>query len=208
FCSQELSAFYLDFAKDILYIEAENNKRRRAIQTVYYETIVNLVKLIAPILTHTAEEVWSHIPDTKEKYVQLTDMPTVRQVDCSEDLLEKWDHFVDVRDDVLKALEEARAEKIIGKSLEAKVMITPKDEQTKAVLDDMNRLDQLFIVSKVELETEPNDQMKAYNHVDVLVEKYDQDRCDRCWVISETVGQNENHPDLCARCADIIEEYY
>src|SRR5699024_1125962 len=66
FCSQELSAFYLDFAKDILYIEAENNKRRRAIQTVYYETIVNLVKLIAPILTHTAEEVWSHIPDTKE----------------------------------------------------------------------------------------------------------------------------------------------
>ncbi|WP_440895221.1 isoleucine--tRNA ligase [Amphibacillus sp. Q70] len=208
FCSQELSAFYLDFAKDILYIEPEDSKRRRSIQTVYYETLISLVKLMTPILTHTAEEVWSHIPHESEKYVQLTDMPTPRELNNSQALIEKWDHFAAVRHDVLKALEEARSDKVIGKSLEAKITLTPKDEKTKALLSEMDRLDQLFIVSKVEFVPEVNDQSGGYEYVHVQVEKYDKERCDRCWIISETVGQNEQHPDLCARCADIVEKYY
>ena len=208
FSSQELSAFYLDYAKDILYIEPEDSKRRRSIQTVYYETMLALVKLITPIITHTAEEVWTHIPGQEEKYVQLTDMPKYRELSESEALLEKWDHFVDVRDDILKSLEEAREAKVIGKSLEAKIKLVAKDEQTKALLSTMDRLDQLFIVSKVDVETETNDQFKEYDHVYIQVEKYDQDRCDRCWVLSDTVGQNEKHADLCSRCADIVETYY
>jgi len=208
FSSQELSAFYLDYAKDILYIEPEDSKRRRSIQTVYYETMLALVKLITPIITHTAEEVWTHIPGQEEKYVQLTDMPKYRELSESEALLEKWDHFVDVRDDILKSLEEAREAKVIGKSLEAKIKLVAKDEQTKALLSTMDRLDQLFIVSKVDVETETNDQYKEYDHVYIQVEKYDQDRCDRCWVLSDTVGQNEKHADLCSRCADIVETYY
>lgn len=208
FCSQELSSFYLDYAKDILYIEPENNQRRRAIQTVYYENIVAIVKLITPILTHTAEEVWSYIPNQTEKYVQLTDMPKAREIEQSEGLLEKWDHFVNVRDDILKALEEARADKVIGKSLEAKILLIGKDDQTKKLLSEIERLDQLFIVSKVELLDQANDQLKDYEYVQVHVEKYDQERCERCWVVSETVGQHESHPDLCARCADIVETYY
>lgn len=208
FCSQELSAFYLDFAKDILYIEPENSKRRRSIQTVYYETLISLVKLMTPILTHTAEEVWRHIPHESEKYVQLTDMPVAREINNSQTLIEKWDHFVAIRHDVLKALEEARSDKVIGKSLEAKITLTPKDEETKALLTEIDRLDQMFIVSKVDLVTEISDQPGGHEHVHVQVEKYDQERCDRCWVISETVGQNDQHPDLCARCADIVEEYY
>lgn len=208
FCSQELSAFYLDFAKDILYIEPENSHRRRSIQTVYYETLISLVKLITPILTHTAEEVWSHIPYKEEKYVQLTDMPQVRKIGNDQALIEKWDHFVAVRDDVLKALEEARADKVIGKSLEAKIVLTPKDEETKALLTDIDRLDQLFIVSKVELETEISDHPGGYEYVHVQVEKYNEDRCDRCWVVSDTVGKDNQHPDLCDRCASIVEEYY
>lgn len=208
FCSQELSSFYLDYAKDILYIEPENNQRRRAIQTVYYENIVAIVKLITPILTHTAEEVWSYIPNQTEKYVQLTDMPKAREIEQSEGLLEKWDHFVNVRDDILKALEEARADKVIGKSLEAKILLFGIEDQTKKLLSEIERLDQLFIVSKVELLDQANDQLKDYEYVQVHVEKYDQERCERCWVVSETVGQHESHPDLCARCADIVETYY
>src|SRR5690625_1257279 len=208
FSSQELSAFYLDYAKDILYIEPEDSMHRRSIQTVYYETMLALVKLITPIITHTAEEVWTHIPGQEEKYVQLTDMPKYRELSESEALLEKWDHCVDVRDDILKSLEEAREAKVIGKSLEAKIKLVAKDEQTKALLSTMDRLDQLFIVSKVDVETETNDQFKEYDHVYIQVEKYDQDRCDRCWVLSDTVGQNEKHADLCSRCADIVETYY
>ncbi|NMA89894.1 MAG: isoleucine--tRNA ligase [Amphibacillus sp.] len=208
FCSQELSSFYLDYAKDILYIEPENSQRRRAVQTVYYENIVAIVKLITPILTHTAEEVWSYIPNQTEKYVQLTDMPKAREIEQSEGLLEKWDHFVNVRDDILKALEEARADKVIGKSLEAKILLIGKDDQTKKLLSEIERLDQLFIVSKVELLDQANDQLKDYEYVQVHVEKYDQERCERCWVVSETVGQHESHPDLCSRCADIVETYY
>lgn len=207
FCSQELSAFYLDFAKDILYIEAADDQRRRAIQTVYYETVVSLTKLITPILTHTAEEVWPYIPCQEAEYVQLTDMPEVREIAGEEALLTKWDHFLAVRDDVLKALEEARAEKVIGKSLEAKITIQAKDEKTQRVLTEIDRLDQLFIVSKVEL---VNDQVlqKGYDYVAVSVEKYEADKCERCWVADDEVGKVETHSTLCPRCAEIVSKHY
>lgn len=94
------------------------------------------------------------------------------------------------------------------KSLEAKVTLVAKDKITRKLLAEIDRLDQLFIVSKVDLLTEGNGQLKDYEYVQVYVEKYDQERCDRCWVVSETVGKHENHPDLCERCADIVEEYY
>src|SRR5690625_7388273 len=92
-------------------------------------------------------------------------MPKYRELSESEALLEKWDHFVDVRDDILKSLEEAREAKVIGKSLEAKIKLVAKDEQTKALLSTMDRLDQLFIVSKVDVETETNDQFKEYDQI-------------------------------------------
>ncbi|PXW92597.1 isoleucyl-tRNA synthetase [Streptohalobacillus salinus] len=207
FVSQELSAFYLDFAKDILYIDAEDAPRRRSIQTVYYETVIALTKLITPILTHTAEEVWSYIPAVDQKYVQLTDMPKVRQIAASEGLLEKWDHFVEVRDDILKALEEARANKAIGKSLEASLTIKALDQKTHALLKDIDRLDQLFIASHVELVTTGH-LAKAYDYVEVTVEKYDAEKCERCWVADKTVGNDETHPGLCQRCATVVKKHY
>lgn len=207
FCSVELSAFYLDFAKDILYIDHSDSPRRRSIQTVYYETVTSLVKLIAPILTHTAEEIWSHLSNKEQEYVQLTDMPVAREVVGESDLMKKWDHFIAVRDDVLKALEEARAEKVIGKSLEAKLVIVPKDETTKSLLQQIEDLHQLFIVSDVEL-VDAVEGTKAYEHVKVKVDKYDAEKCERCWVASKTVGENSNHESLCTRCASIVERHY
>ncbi|MBB6455048.1 isoleucyl-tRNA synthetase [Salirhabdus euzebyi] len=207
FCTIDLSSFYLDFAKDILYIEAAEDERRRSIQTVYYEILTTLSKLLSPILSHLTDEVWAFIPGVEEESVQLTDMPKPQSVSGQEELKVKWDHFIEVRDDVLKALEEARNEKVIGKSLEAAVTIVPKDEKTKEVLQSIEHLHQYLIVSSAEIVTDSND-TKEYDWVHVKVEKHDGEKCQRCWVSSYTVGQLESHPDLCDRCADIVEKHY
>ncbi|SET84891.1 isoleucyl-tRNA synthetase [Salinibacillus kushneri] len=207
FCTIDLSSFYLDFAKDILYIEPENDHRRRSIQTVYYEIITSLTKLLSPILSHTMDEVWNYIPGVEEESVQLTDMPKLRALPHQDELKAKWDHFMEVRDDVLKALEEARNEKVIGKSLEAKVMLSAKDNRTKALLEEIEHLHQYLIVSEVE-RTDSLSDAKEYEYVKVAVEKHPGETCQRCWVSSESVGSHEKHSDLCDRCADIVEKHY
>ncbi|HLR54169.1 MAG TPA: isoleucine--tRNA ligase [Pseudogracilibacillus sp.] len=208
YIANELSAFYLDFAKDILYVEHREHPRRRSIQTVYYDTVVTLVQLLSPIIPHTTEEIWEHIPQTTAKYAQLTDMPDGQEVQGLDDnICKKWDHFLKVRGDVLKALEEARNEKVIGKPLEARITIHPKDEYTKEVLNNMEHLHQLLIVSDVIL-NEKHPDAKAYKYVDVHVEKHDGEKCDRCWVFSDSVGENSAHPTLCTRCANVVEEHY
>ncbi|MFC7061282.1 isoleucine--tRNA ligase [Halobacillus seohaensis] len=206
FCTIDLSSFYLDFAKDILYIEGQDHPHRRSIQTVYYKILTSLVKLMSPILPHTTDEAWKFIPETEAHSVQLTDMP-VAEDKVDKKLIEKWDHFVNVRDDVLKALEEARNEKIIGKSLEAKITIVPKDSQTKEVLQDIQDLHQLLIVSEAEVKDEA-EKTKNYDHVYVEVTKHTGEKCERCWVSSHSIGENSNHPDLCPRCASVVEKNY
>lgn len=205
FCSVDLSAFYLDFAKDILYIENPNHKRRRSIQTAYYEILTTLVKLLTPIIPHTTEEVWEYIPGVEESSVQLTDIPEPREINGFDK--EKWNHFMQVRDDVLKALEEARNEKLIGKPLEAKVTLVPRDEETKKVLHDMEYLHQFLIVSEAVVKDE-EPEAKEYRYVNVLVEVHPGEKCERCWVSSETVGEDNDHPTLCTRCASVVKEYY
>ncbi|PAD39994.1 isoleucine--tRNA ligase [Terribacillus sp. 7520-G] len=207
FCSVELSAFYLDFGKDILYIEAADNPARRSIQTAYYEIVKALVQMLAPILAHTTEEAWSYIPGEKAESVQLTDFPEAAAIADHDALLAKWDHFMKVRDDVLKALEIARSEKVIGKSLESKLTIVAKDDETKQLLQGIDNLHQLLIVSEANV-VDADPEAADYEHVAVRVEKHPADRCERCWVASETVGQDEKHPDLCSRCAKIVEAHY
>src|SRR5699024_3951732 len=205
FCTIELSSFYLDFAKDILYIEAADSHRRRSIQTSYYEILTSLVKLLAPIIPHTTEELWEHIPGKETDYVQLSDMPEAPKISNVDEV--KWGLFLKIRDDVLEALEEARNEKVIGKSLEAKVNIVPKDEEVKDVLNSIPYLHQLCIVSEaIVIDKEPT--AKVYRYVNVAVEKHDGERCDRCWTHTNTVGAHANHPDICERCAEIVEEHY
>ncbi|MBF0747396.1 class I tRNA ligase family protein, partial [Gemella sp. 19428wG2_WT2a] len=115
----DLSNFYLDYGKDILYIEKADSLKRRSMQTVLYETLVKLTKLLAPIIPHTADEIWGHIPHVEEESVHLTDMPEPHEIDTV--LMEKWSQFMKLRDDVNRALEVARNEKVIGKSLEAHI---------------------------------------------------------------------------------------
>jgi isoleucyl-tRNA synthetase len=207
FCAVDLSSFYLDFAKDVLYIEAADNKRRRSIQTGYYEILTTLVKLLTPIIPHTMDEVWEYLPGVEEESVQLTDIPEVRNIAGIENLVTKWEHFMNVRDDILKALEEARSEKVIGKSLEAKITIIPKDAETKEVLSSMEHLHQYLIVSDAVI-SESNANAKEYKFVNVLVEKHPGEKCERCWVASDTVGEDHDHPELCTRCATVVKEHY
>ncbi|MEK4148458.1 isoleucine--tRNA ligase [Robertmurraya sp. FSL W8-0741] len=211
FCTLDLSAFYLDFAKDVLYIEAPDNKERRSIQSVLYECLINLTKLVTPILPHTADEVWGHIPNVEEVSVQLTSIPEYRELANGNELVKKWTAFMDVRDDILKALEEARNAKVIGKSLSAKVSLYVNGE-TKDLLESISEnLQQLFIVSGFEIagtyDAAPVDALKL-EHAAVVVAKADGETCERCWVVTTEVGKNEQHPTLCPRCAEVVEQHY
>ncbi|WP_342472892.1 isoleucine--tRNA ligase [Metasolibacillus sp. FSL H7-0170] len=210
FVAIELSSFYLDIAKDVVYIEGADQQDRRAMQTVMYDTLMTLLKVLTPILPHTTDELWSYLGQ-EEASVQLTDFPEVDEQANFADLRTKWTKVIAVRDEVLKALEEARNAKTIGKSLEAKLTVYA-DEEVAVLLQDANvNFAQLSIVSAFEVAGAKAD---APNHALVLdktaivVEKAQGEKCERCWTISQNVGTNANHPTLCTRCADVVEKYY
>ncbi|MCI1902732.1 MAG: isoleucine--tRNA ligase [Enterococcaceae bacterium] len=208
FLTGDLSAFYLDVAKDVVYIEKADDPARRAMQTVMYEALIALTKLLTPILPHTAEEVWGYIAGDAE-YVQLSEMPGYQEYPDQAELLDDWGAFMDLRDKVLKALEEARNQKLIGKSLEAKVVLYP-NQVTLDLIDAVDTdLAQLFIVSDLEIsEEEPAGDALVFDDVAILVEKAPGEVCQRCRAVRTTVGSHPKLPTLCDHCATIVEEEY
>lgn len=211
YCANDLSSFYLDVAKDVVYIERADHPHRRAMQTVMHDSLMALVKLASPIIPHTADEMWSYLESASEESVQLTDFPEAAERPEFKDLEEKWSRFMDVRDDVLKALEEARAAKTIGKSLEAKVTVYANEELANLLPAIDSNLAQLFIVSEYEFggarEQAPENAL-TLDEVSVVVEKAQGEKCGRCWTISKRVGESEAHPELCPRCAEVVEIEY
>lgn len=210
FCSIDLSAFYLDICKDRLYVEGPNSLKRRAAQTVMYDCLLNLVGLIGPILPHTADEVWRFIPGVSEASVQLSDIPDAVEKHASfgKDLEVKWDTFLAARDEVLKAMEEARRNKIFGNSVDAKLALYPMTEETANVLRSMPDLADLFIVAHVELHphgiTAPAE-ATVLEGISVVVLPADGTKCERCRVVKLDVGVNQAHPQVCERCASIVD---
>ena len=198
FFNVELSSFYLDYGKDILYIEAEKSHKRLSMLTVLYTVLSKSVRLLAPILSFTAEEVYDNMPYEDAESVHLTDFPAKNLIDDAA-LEAKWDKLLEVRDDVNKALEESRNEKVIGKSLEAAVEIYSNDSEVVELLNSVDNLHQLFIVSSVEVKE--NDGV-AYDLATVKVAKAEGHRCERCWNIVEEV----NEEGLCPRCASILNK--
>lgn len=189
FVSFTLSNFYLDFTKDILYIEKADSLVRRSVQTVLYNILNNEVKLLAPILPYTSEEVYSLLPHTEES-VHLTDMPEVVTYSDSAEVEELFNLFFELKDKVNKKLEEARNEKLIGSALEAvvKINLDPKYNEVKEKLGSY--LHQLFIVSKVEY---------TIDGEEVVVEKSTGEKCNRCWNYVDHLNG-----DICDRCHNII----
>lgn len=189
FVSFTLSNFYLDFTKDILYIEKADSLVRRSVQTVLYNILNNEVKLLAPILPYTSEEVYSLLPHTEES-VHLTDMPEVVTYSDSAEVEELFNLFFELKDKVNKKLEEARNEKLIGSALEAVVKIN-LDQKYNEVKEKLGSyLHQLFIVSKVEYTTDGEE---------VVVEKSTGEKCNRCWNYVDHLNG-----DICDRCHNII----
>jgi len=196
FCALKMSAFYLDILKDRLYTFAKNSMERRSAQSALYQILLILVKITAPILVFTAEEIWAHIPGKKEESVHLSLWPDEEEIE--KELEEKFKRLFEIRNKVCEALEEKRARKQIRSSLEAKVILEGGDEKLKRLLEESKeQLPSIFIVSQVSLE-------EGEGELRIRVEKAEGEKCARCWNYSPTVGEDEEYKDLCARCRKVL----
>jgi isoleucyl-tRNA synthetase len=187
----DLSGFYLDFTKDILYIEASSSPRRQSVQTVYYHITDTLVRLIAPMLPHTADEVLSFMPQPEASFAQLLDMPAKVSVDQS--MIDLFAKFYPLRDDVLKALETARNEKLIGKSFEAKLTLLVSSSWNTYIESLATNIQQALIVSQCDIV------VSNVEDYEIHISKADGDTCERCWQVVSVVDDG-----LCNRCANIV----
>ncbi|MDO8644432.1 MAG: class I tRNA ligase family protein, partial [bacterium] len=210
FCTVDLSAIYLDILKDRLYTFPKNSPERLAAQQTLFLTITNLVRLMAPILSFTADEIWEAIPSWKgkEASVHLASFPQPDPDWIDEALAERWEKFWKIREEANKALEKARQLKLIGNSLEAKLVIFAEEEPAKLLQAFQKHLPDLFIVSQVELKEDELSQSTykspLYRSLTFLVKKAEGIKCDRCWNYRTSVGENATHPLLCQRCVEAV----
>ena len=208
FVINDMSSFYLDIIKDRLYVETHDSKIRRSAQTVLHAIVEALAKILAPILTFTTEEVYKNIPGTSERYrsIQVEDWPVFDSSFIDTELSVTWNKLMDLREDVLKALENSRNEKLIGNSLDAMVVLDIKDNELRTVLTEYSEgfISDLFIVSQVSFGTrESSYEGRLAN---VTVEKADGKKCARCWKYSPQTGKDPAYSDTCPRCARVLKE--
>jgi isoleucyl-tRNA synthetase len=207
-----MSALYLDVLKEILYVSAPNAPFRRSAQTTLYEILNALTRLLAPILSFTAEDIWEWIPDHEDKpeSVHLCSLPEPEPDWEDRDLEERWEKVFQFRQEVSKALEIARTDKRIGHSLDAWVRVSPPEPWSEFLGRFPFSLRQLCIVSEVTLEAG----LKGANAFEsqeipglrIEVEKARGDKCSRCWVYCPSVGSNPSHPSVCSRCVQELEQ--
>jgi isoleucyl-tRNA synthetase len=211
FCIVDLSAFYFDVLKDRLYISAPKSQARRSAQTAIWHIGEALVRLLAPITSFTSEEIWQFLPKTEDRpeSVHLALFPASSDIlgagakEHDEQQDKDWATLRSVRDEVLKALEEARNQKLIGTGLEAQVSITMPDPVFSLLKRYEGQLRYLFIVSAVTLVQGSGN---GSGGVHVEVKKADGLKCERCWNYSTRVGEDKNNPTVCERCAAVLKE--
>lgn len=216
FCVVDMSNFYLDIIKDRLYTSKPESKERRSAQTAMYRILDTLVKILTPVLSFTAEEIWGFMPHVESdeiESVQLNDWPVLDSVYDNKPLQEKWNKIISIRSDVSKALENARMNKEIGHSLNAKVTIFADGETYDFIDSIKDSLVAIFITSGFELrkiEDADNEAnlVSGENNPDmkVKVETADGEKCERCWMYSTTVGESHEHPHICGRCEENLPD--
>ena len=202
FCVVDMSNFYLDVLKDRLYTEKADSASRRAAQTTIYMILDAMTRMISPILAYTSDEIWRYMPhgsNCDKECVLFNEMPAKVDVDIDAEFMARWDRIHELRDLVKKSIEVAVKNKLIKSSLESKIVLTCGGDNYEFVNSVLGELTAVFIVSKVELVKGDSDE------INVVVEKAEGEKCERCWVYSDTVGQNSEHPTLCARCAEILK---
>jgi isoleucyl-tRNA synthetase len=203
-----MSSFYLDILKDRMYTSKADSLSRRSAQTVLHEILDTLLRLLAPVLSFTADEAWQHMPARKEQSIHLAAFPLLHPEWKDDTLVGRWDRIMKVRSDVSKALELARVAKTIGHSLDAAVTINgPGDLETflKEYSDDLSSI---FIVSRVGFAAIQPDSgyYKSENieGLEILVTAAPGDKCERCWCYSEELGTVEEHPAICPKCTAAV----
>lgn len=210
FCVVDMSNFYLDVLKDRLYVEKTNSETRRAAQTVMYTILDGMTRLVSPILAFTSDEIWHSMPhdsNADAECVLYNDLPTSTGVNVDEEFIAKWDKIHKIRNDVKKALEIARKNKIIGASLDAKVQLFCTGELFDFVKSVENELTTAFIVSQVEVINDGKGEFEGEElpELSVTVSHADGVKCARCWSYSDTVGNHSEYSDVCSRCAEVLK---
>ena len=203
FCVTDMSNFYLDIIKDRLYCEKEDSGVRRAAQTAMYRILSAVARLAAPIISFTAEEIWTYMPHTStddKESIFLNQMPEKSGIEFSDEFVSKWEFIYSTRETVNKVIEEKRNEKLIGKSLEANIIIHCGESLYEKYNALTEELKDILIVSGVSASKDGNDEVP-----EIEVIKAEGDKCERCWSYSNTVGSDSEHPTLCARCAAVVK---
>jgi isoleucyl-tRNA synthetase len=210
FCNQELSSIYLDVQKDVMYCDAPDASCRRSGQTAMFLVAHRLVRLLAPVMVHTADEIWSHVPGAAEEVacVHMADWPEADADWRDDGLLEKWSTLLEVRSAALSQLEGLRSDGTIQSNMEASVVLRPTDDTLARLLDGfgVDALAQLLLVSRVQLESAAGDATsgEAALPLGVEVGRSEFAKCQRCWNLRKSVGQDTEHADLCDRCASVV----
>ena len=207
FCTVEMSSFYLDILKDRMYTAKTDSLSRRSGQTVMYEIIDALLKLLAPVLSFTADEAWRYMPGTREASIHLAAFPSLNPERKDDALVERWERIMKVRADVSKALELARTAKTIGHPLDASVIIAAPEELRSFLSGYEAELSGIFIVSKVTLADSVDGDCWASETVEgvkVQVAKAPGEKCERCWCYSEQLGTVADHPSICPKCTEAV----
>lgn len=208
FCAVDLSAFYLDILKDRLYTAAKASRERRAAQTVLFIHLDSMAKLLAPIMPFTTDEIWQYMPafDGKAESVHMTLFNQVADAWIDETLARKWDVITDVRAEIAKVLETARANKEIGHSLDAKVSVKVSKALYDILSDPLVDLRSVLIVSQVDLAIKNTTGDDIMECMEISVSAVGNAKCQRCWTYDDTVGSVAAHPEICARCAKVLSE--
>lgn len=214
FAGVDMSAFYLDIIKDRLYTEGTNSIERRSAQTVMTEILVTLTKMIAPILSFTAEEIWETLPEVLKdrESVLLTDWYKENDEYLNPEIENKWVEIIKVRKEANKSLEKARQgkDRIIGNSLDAKVMLHSTDaEIQKFLVENREKLELALIVSEVEIVENIDETFtKGEEATDLYIKVLhaEGEKCERCWKYSKEIGKDPEHPTLCPRCVSVLKK--
>ncbi len=210
YCTVDLGAFYLDVLKDRLYTSPARSTARRSAQTALNTILDTLVRLMAPILVFTAEELWVHMPgaDARPASGHLTQLPEVEEGFLDDELAKRWESILLIRGEVSKALEEARTQKIIGHALDAAVSLSIPEALSAVVKPDADELRTVFIVSKVNILTEEGlsggHQSTKIPGLAIQVDSAPGEKCERCWIHEPSVGADALHKTICARCLRVL----
>ena len=208
FCTVEMSSFYLDILKDRMYTSKSDSLERLSAQTVMYRILDTLLRLIAPVLSFTADEAWQYLPGVHESSVHLAEYPMLQPELKDDTLVERWDRIMKVRAEVSKALEGARVAKTIGHSLDARVTVSADVELQSFLQEYAGELASIFIVSKVELVPEITGEAyesDAVTGLRIFVDAAPGAKCERCWCYSEELGTESEHPTICPKCTAAVK---